>query len=76
MSLEELRAAVLALPLSERYKLAEEIEAAIDQEEQQQPMPDWLYEECERRRKKLEANPETGIPGDEFFRRLEERYGI
>jgi putative addiction module component (TIGR02574 family) len=71
----ELRAAVFALPVDEKLKLVEELWDSIHEDELP-PLTDAQFEELERRRKKLEENPETGIPGDEFFRRLQERYGI
>jgi putative addiction module component (TIGR02574 family) len=71
----ELRAAVFALPVDEKLKLVEELWDSIHEDELP-PLTEAQFEELERRRKKLEENPETGIPGDEFFRRLQERYGI
>ena len=70
----ELRAAVFALPVDEKLKLVEELWDSIHEDELP-PLTDAQFEELERRRRKLEENPETGIPGDEFFRRLQERYG-
>ena len=76
MSIEELRAAVSALPLEEKRKFVEELCDELEEQEDRQPMPDWLFEECERRRKELEAHPERGIPGEQFFAELKARYGI
>jgi putative addiction module component (TIGR02574 family) len=39
------------------------------------PVYDWQIEERERRRKKLQSNPSSAIPWDEFDRQLRERYG-
>lgn len=71
----ELRAAVFALPVDEKLKLVEELWDSI-REDELPTLTEAQFEELERLRKKLEENPETGIPGDEFFRRLQERYSI
>ena len=72
---DDLRAAVLALPVDEKLKLVEKLWDSIHEDELP-PLTEAQFEELERRRKKLEENPETGIPWDEFYRRLQERYGI
>jgi putative addiction module component (TIGR02574 family) len=74
MSRDELRSAVFALPTDEKLKLVEELWDSIAEDELP-PLTQWQFDEIERRWKKLQENPETGIPGDEFFRRLEARYG-
>ncbi len=71
----ELRAAVFALPADEKLKLVEELWDSIPEDELP-PLTQQQMEEIERRWKKLQKNPETGMPGDEFFRRLEARYGL
>jgi putative addiction module component (TIGR02574 family) len=69
---QELRAA-LALPVDEKLKLVEELWDSIH-EDDLPPLTDAQFEELERRRKKLEENPESAISGEEFFRRMEARY--
>ncbi|HVK10519.1 MAG TPA: addiction module protein [Gemmataceae bacterium] len=70
----ELRAAVFALPVDEKLKLVEELWDSIA-EEDAPPLSAAQLEELERRWKKHLENPGSAIPGEEFFRRLEARYG-
>ena len=74
MSVEELRAAALALPADERRELAELLWDSVG-DDGLPPMPDWMFEECERRRKNLEARPETGLTWEDVERHIRERYG-
>jgi putative addiction module component (TIGR02574 family) len=70
----EMRAAVFALPVEEKLKLVEELWDSIAEDEMP-PLTEAQIAELDRRWKKYQENPGSGIPGDEFFRRLEERYG-
>jgi putative addiction module component (TIGR02574 family) len=71
---QELRAAVLALPVDEKLKLVEELWDSIHEDELP-PLTDAQFEELERRRKKLEENPELARPWEEVWQRLKDRYG-
>lgn len=73
MSIEELRAAVLALPADEKRKLYEELAVSIERGDM--PIPPELVSEWDRRWEELQANPELGVSGDEVIRRLEAKYG-
>jgi putative addiction module component (TIGR02574 family) len=70
----EMRAAVFALPADERLKLAEQLWDSVPDDETP-PLTEAQIDELDRRWKEYQENPGSGIPGDEFFRRLEERYG-
>ena len=70
----ELRAAVMALTVEEKLELVQDLWDSIA-EQDAPPLSAAQLEELERRWKKHLENPGLAIPGEEFFRRLEARYG-
>ena len=74
MPFDELRAAVLALPVEERCKLAEDIWESVEAEALNPP-PQWMIDELERREAHARANPDSLRPWSEVYARLKARYG-
>jgi putative addiction module component (TIGR02574 family) len=70
----ELRAAVFALSVEEKLELVQDLWDSIA-EEDAPPLSAAQLEELERRWKKHLENPGLAISGEEFFRRMEARYG-
>lgn len=73
MSFDEVRAAALALPVEDQRKLAKELRDRAGMDDT--PLSAAQIEELDRRWKRHEADPGAAIPGDEFFRRLDAKYG-
>lgn len=69
----DLRAAALALPPDERLRLAEELMDSLSADDA--PLTDAQFDELERRRASIAANPDSARPWDEVHARLKARYG-
>lgn len=69
----DLLAAVLALPPDERLQLAEELWDSLSSDDG--PLTDAQFEELERRRARLEADPSSGRRWEDIYARLKARYG-
>jgi len=71
----ELLAVVSTLSIDEKRELIEVLSEDVSQvENPDSEMPDWLFEELERRRLHQEAHPETAKPWSEVYARLKARY--
>tara|TARA_R110002049_G_scaffold160236_2_gene325322 strand:- start:2933 stop:3163 length:231 start_codon:yes stop_codon:yes gene_type:complete len=65
MSTNELTASILALPVSERIRLADELYASVPDEWQAGVDQAWL-EEVEKRDREMDENPDACLTFDEF----------
>lgn len=70
MSIQELEAEALKLPVHERARLAEALIASLDEEDE---IADAWTEEAERRYEELRSGAVEGIPSEDVFSRLRSR---
>ncbi len=72
---EKLKAELAALPPEDRAELAHFLMESLDEHEETDPDWDaaWAIE-LERRWKEIESGKEKGVPAEEVFRRLREKY--
>jgi putative addiction module component (TIGR02574 family) len=73
MNLDSSLFANLSVP--EKLQLVSELWEQIAESDESLPIPDWQKEELDRRKKNLEANPQSGIPWEEARRRIRESNG-
>lgn len=72
---EKLKAELAALPADDRVELAHFLMESLDEEEKADPEWDTAWTtELERRWKEIESGKEKGIPAEEVFRQLREKY--
>jgi putative addiction module component (TIGR02574 family) len=72
---EKLKAELATLPAEDRAELAHFLMESLDEDEKADL--DWdaaWTAELERRWKEIESGKEKGVPADEVFRRLREKY--
>jgi hypothetical protein len=72
MSFDELRAAVLALPLEERERLIDEVESVAVPEGDP---PRWQIEEVEQSEAEYQADPGSARPWEEVYEELKAGHG-
>src|SRR5690348_13555801 len=61
---------VLALPRDSKHRLFELLRAEFDPVSEADPMPEWLFEELEKRRRSYECGESKAVPVDEAFARI------
>jgi putative addiction module component (TIGR02574 family) len=66
---------VFDLPPAEKLQLVQDLWDDLAAAPADVPVPDWQMEELERRKIKLQANPESALTWEEVKRQIRSRYG-
>ena len=72
MSTQHEYAEVFALPPSERLQLVEDLWDSLIPLEAQIPVPEWVVNELRERKKRFDADPQSGMTWEEVVRSLDE----
>jgi putative addiction module component (TIGR02574 family) len=65
-------AELFKLPAAERLQLVEDLWDSLIPREADLPVPDWVTNELRERKKRFDAQPESGMTWDEVVRSLDE----
>lgn len=65
-------AEIFELPPAERLQLVEDLWDSLIPREAELPVPEWVNNELRERKKRFDANPESGLTWDEVVRSLDE----
>ena len=72
MSTQHEYAEVFALPTSKRLQLVEDLWDSLIPLEAQIPVPQWVVNELRERKKRFDADPQSGMTWEEVERSLDE----
>ena len=72
MSTQHEFAAVFALPPAERLQLVEDLWDSLVPLEAQLPVPAWVVNELRERKKRFDADPQSGMTWEEVVRSLDD----
>jgi len=64
---------ILELPLHEQLQLVEQLWDHIAASDEPLPAPDWQKEELDRRKRNLEANPQSAIPWEDALQQIRQQ---
>lgn len=71
LNIDELR----SLPVAEKLRLVELLWDDLGAADVEIPLPDWVNEEADRRRKEMLHDPTLGLSHDEAWQRIKRRNG-
>lgn len=72
---EALREQIAALSRLEKIELMHDLWDELHEEVENEPIPDWLKEDLDRRKAKFEANPGSGRTLEQVIANVRARYG-